>query len=87
MTNLAKGEGGKQLTIAVNDWLKNTGVSIGENGKKLKLKDFVSLVCIPYNTLSKYVCKDQKSVKKIGHGQGPTPLLGNKDQEYIADVL
>ena len=71
----------------MNDWLNNTGVSIGKSGKKLKLKDFVLLVCIPYKTSSKYVCKDPKKRQKIGHGQGPTPLLDHKDQEYIAGVL
>ena len=28
-----------------------------------------------------------KKASKIGYGQGLTPLLDHKDQEYIADVL
>ena len=35
----------------------------------------------------KCVCKDPKKRRKIGHGQGPRPLLNQNNQEYVTNVL
>ena len=85
---LVKGGNKELLEQAVNDWDKKEGYALDSNGELiLNLAAYANIVNIPYQTLTKYVCKKDKAYRRrIGAQVGRKCLLGEDNQRFIAEV-
>jgi hypothetical protein len=86
-TNWALPKNQAKLEKAVSDCDNDTGDAVDSNGDKLTLTVFSNTISIPYHTFKLYVTKDKGKRRLIGKHVGNKPLVSQKDQHFLADVL
>ena len=75
-TNWALPENVPILEAAVDDWMSKKGKAVNKSGKPIKfLTVYAKVVGIPYNTLSKYVTRNDNSQRTVGNQPGKKPLI------------
>ena len=82
----SEGEGLNRITDAVTHWLANSG-SVLAADKDISLVHYAAKVAIPFETLRKYVCKDESKRRVLGSSSGKPKLLSADVSQFAVDAM
>jgi hypothetical protein len=85
--NWYEGDALRQLAKAVKVWDDKTGEAVDENDEAISLQQFTCVIDIPHSTLKNYVCEDLEQHRRLGVIRSHQPLLAQRDQEFIRNVM